>query len=87
MEVSGQLHAPASLSCRKEASEPIEWEPGWVPEKVWTLRKREEPLPLAGIELRLPGRPVRGLVTILNELPRLQAAPLINIIYTIYKCS
>jgi hypothetical protein len=36
MEMSGQLHAPAALSPRKDPLVPIGQEAGWDPESVWT---------------------------------------------------
>jgi len=36
MEVSDQLHAPASLLSGKEPPVPIAEEAGWDPEPVWT---------------------------------------------------
>jgi hypothetical protein len=47
MEVSGQLHAPAALSSRKESSVPIAQGIGWAPEPVWTPW-REKSLAPAG---------------------------------------
>jgi hypothetical protein len=47
VEVSGYLHAPAALPTRKDASVPIGYETGCVPEPVLTR------LPLAGVELSL----------------------------------
>jgi hypothetical protein len=41
MQVSGQLHASASLPPRKETLVPIGYEAGWVPEPVWTRWWRE----------------------------------------------
>jgi len=42
MEVSGQLHAPAALSPRKEFLVPIGQEAGWAPELAWTRCRREK---------------------------------------------
>jgi hypothetical protein len=42
MEVSGQLHAPATLSPGKEPLVPIGWEAGWAPEPFWMWRFREK---------------------------------------------
>jgi hypothetical protein len=36
MEVSGQLHAPATLLLGKEPLVPVGYEAGWAPEPVWT---------------------------------------------------
>jgi hypothetical protein len=40
MRVSGELHASAALLTRKQPPVLIEQEAGWVPEPVWTLRRR-----------------------------------------------
>jgi hypothetical protein len=42
MKVCGQLHVPAVSPSGKEPSASIESEAGWVPEPVWTRRKREK---------------------------------------------
>jgi hypothetical protein len=42
VEVSGQLHALATLPPGKEPLVPIGWEAGWLPELVWTLQGREK---------------------------------------------
>jgi hypothetical protein len=42
MEVSGQLHVPASLPPGKEPLVPIGYEVGWAPEPVWTQWGREK---------------------------------------------
>jgi len=52
MEVSGQLHAPATLSLGKELPVPIRDEAAWAPEPVWRRWQREEAPPLPGIEPR-----------------------------------
>jgi hypothetical protein len=41
MEVSGQLHAPATLLQGKESLIPIGQGTGWSPEPVWTWWRRE----------------------------------------------
>jgi hypothetical protein len=50
LEVSGELHAPATLPPRKELPVPIGHEAEWAPELVWTTRRKC--LPLSGLELR-----------------------------------
>jgi hypothetical protein len=40
MEVGGQLHAPDTSAQEKEHLVPTKMETDWVPEPVWTLRKR-----------------------------------------------
>jgi hypothetical protein len=51
LEVTGQLHAPATLAPGKESLVPIQQEAGWAPELVWT-RCGEEKIsqPLPGLE-------------------------------------
>jgi hypothetical protein len=58
---SSQRHAPAALYPRRnDPPVPIRQEIGWAPEPVWTRRLQEKSsLPSPGIELLLPGRPVR----------------------------
>jgi hypothetical protein len=47
MEMSGQLHAPASLLSRKESLVPIGQEAWWAPEPTWPFwRRRKNLLPL-----------------------------------------
>jgi hypothetical protein len=59
MEVSGQLHAPASLPPGKYPPPvPIEQEAGWAPEPIWTLWRWEKSFPC--LEWK-PGRPARSL--------------------------
>jgi hypothetical protein len=41
MEVSRQLHTPATLPPGKEHPVPIAQEAGWAPDPVWTLWRRE----------------------------------------------
>jgi len=48
MEVSGQLHAPATSLLGKEPPVPIQKETGWAPEAVWTWWQREKFPALAG---------------------------------------
>jgi hypothetical protein len=43
MEVSGQLHAPATLPPGKEPVVPIEEETGWAPEMFWTRWREKFP--------------------------------------------
>jgi hypothetical protein len=42
MEVSGQLHAQAALPPEKNRLASTEYEGLWVPEKVWTLWRRDK---------------------------------------------
>jgi hypothetical protein len=42
MEVSGQLHAPASLSPGREVSYTCDKKAGWAPDPVWALWRGEE---------------------------------------------
>jgi len=44
MEVSGELHNPATLPPQKEAPPPTGKEAGWAPELVW-MRWHKEKLP------------------------------------------
>jgi hypothetical protein len=44
MEVSGQLHAPAPLSPRKETMVHIGYKGGWVPEPLWRREKSLAPV-------------------------------------------
>jgi hypothetical protein len=56
--MSGQLHAPATLSPPgKEPPVPIVQEAGWAPEPVWTQRLEEKSCLCRGSH---PGRPVRS---------------------------
>jgi len=48
MEVSGQLHSPASLPPRETA--PGTQCIGWAPELVWLWWQREKSMSLQGIE-------------------------------------
>jgi hypothetical protein len=69
MEMSDQLHSPATLSLGKEPPVPIVEETEWTPEPVWIQGQREK-IPLPSMN-RTPSRPARSLVTILTELSRL----------------
>jgi len=40
MDVSGQLHTPATLPPGKEPMVPIRQKAGWTPEPFWTSRWR-----------------------------------------------
>jgi hypothetical protein len=42
VEISGQLHAPATLAPGKEMLAPIGEEAGWTPEPVWTTLRSEK---------------------------------------------
>jgi hypothetical protein len=48
MEVSRQLHAPATLQPGKEPPVSIEQNAWWAPEPVWTLWSKEKSLAPAG---------------------------------------
>jgi hypothetical protein len=70
MEVSGQLHAQAAL---------LSWERapcthligGWVGPRAGLDAVAKRRNPIIALTESNPGRPVRRLVTILTELPRL----------------
>ena len=49
MEVSGQPHAPVTLTMDKEHPILLEEECGWAPEPVWTFWRRDQSLAPAGI--------------------------------------
>jgi len=56
MEVSGQLHAPATLLLLPPPSiprTPIEEKAGWALELVWTFWTKEKPLPLQGFKTQI----------------------------------
>jgi hypothetical protein len=59
MEVSGQLHAPATLPPGKESLVPIGWEAGWATEPVRTLVKRKISSPYR--DSNPPDHPARSL--------------------------
>jgi hypothetical protein len=61
VEVSGQLRTAVSLSQDKELLITTEQEAGWAPEPVQTLLRRENLLPLPGIN---PDHPAHGLVAV-----------------------
>jgi hypothetical protein len=63
MEVSGQLHDPAV-----ETAPPVTilYEALRAPEPVWTLWRREKPLP--GMEPLLLSRPSRNLVVMKSKM-------------------
>jgi hypothetical protein len=42
MNVSGQLHSPATLPLGWETLGPTEEEDGWAPEPVWTQWQRQK---------------------------------------------
>jgi hypothetical protein len=69
MEVSGQLYATAALPLGKQVSI-THCAGGWVGPKAGLhfIGKRSM-LPLRGIKPGFLGRPARGLVAILTELP------------------
>jgi len=50
MEVSGQLHTPATLLPQKEHLVPTGEEAGWGPEPTWLWQQREKFLALLRIE-------------------------------------
>jgi hypothetical protein len=52
MEVSGQLHAPATLPPEKESPVPIQLEAGWVTASLDTgVKKRKKSQPLLGTRI------------------------------------
>jgi hypothetical protein len=63
--VDGHLHALATLSLGKQSLAPIVLEAGWASELVLMVWKRE-PLPLLGIELKIPSHPSCSLVAVLG---------------------
>jgi hypothetical protein len=67
MEVSGQLHAPATLYPREMTPIPIVQEAGWASELVWTQRLGKNPMSVPGIEFRSS---IVQSDTILTELPQ-----------------
>jgi hypothetical protein len=71
MNISGQLHAPASLLPGKQHPIPIASESVWPPEPAWILCKREKYLAPAENRIPTPGRSARSLVAIQTELSRL----------------
>jgi hypothetical protein len=73
MRVTGQLHAPAALSCEKELPVAIHLQARWVPESAGHLEEKKVLL-LPGIELRSLGCQTCSLVTVLSELSWLQTA-------------
>jgi hypothetical protein len=77
MEVCGQLHGVATLSSVKEPwylSPRTYWLGGWVGHKAGldAAETKRISFLLRRNELRSPGRPARGVVTILSELFWLQ---------------
>jgi hypothetical protein len=82
MEVSGQIHDPATLPPRKEPLVPIGWEAGWVLEPVWTRWWREKFPASAGLEPSII-QPVALRCT--TELGVLKSY--INIEYDALKCA
>jgi hypothetical protein len=65
MEVSGLLHAPATLT-------PGKW--AWVGPRVDPDTGEERnPLPSSGIKTEIPGGKTCSLVTVLTELPKFPA--------------
>jgi len=67
MKLIGQPQAPVALLAVKEFSVPIEYEPEWDQEMVWTFG--EAPFALAGS--RSPDGQVRSAVDIPTTLTRL----------------
>ena len=57
---------PRPLCPRERTPVPIEEEVGWVPEPVWTMTRRQNPLTPVGIRALV--LPVRSLLTIPTEL-------------------
>ena len=73
MEVSSELHAPVVSTSVKEFLVSVKGGGGLgKPEAVRATRITEECLAPAGNPVRIRGCPVRSLVTIPTELPRLQ---------------
>jgi hypothetical protein len=54
MQITGELHDPASLAPREAPSGPIRSEAWWKPRLVLRLYKREKPLNLAGDQPTIP---------------------------------
>jgi hypothetical protein len=54
MEVGGQLHSLVTLPPRKEVLVSIGEESGGAPDLVWALQRRENVLPLQGIQSQMP---------------------------------
>lgn len=69
--MNGQLHDLATLLPREDTLVPFECEAGRGPQPAWTLWRKEDLLPLSGIEPRLLGRPAPTLVIVPSELSRI----------------
>jgi hypothetical protein len=66
MDVNDQFHAPAALTTTKEFRYTLDRD--WVDPKFGLdVAEKKKPLPLRGIELRLLGRPVCGLVGVVKS--------------------
>jgi hypothetical protein len=60
------LHALAVLPSEEQLTVLTEQEAGWAVGVAWTIWSRGKALPVAGNELRYPGHPARGIVSILS---------------------
>ena len=69
VEVNGKLHDLAVLVLGKQSLVPLEWGAWWVPESVWTFRRRGKPLAAAGIQTS--DCATLNLVTVLTSLSHL----------------
>ena len=66
-----QFHVPPSLPPKKEPPISIEYDVGWAPELIWILRKRENIIPVPGIEPQILSYAARSLISISTVLLRL----------------
>jgi len=68
MKVSGQLHAPATISLGNEPPAPRGLEVGWAPEPVWMQWQRQKISYHFSCRKLNPGHPICSLVIVLNEI-------------------